>query len=112
MSKRKLVFSDAAKRAFGKLPKDAREDFAKALQDIMDDRKPSMEFKPLNNLGKNINGVIELIINGSPAYRVVYIAKFKGKVHLLHAFTKTTNGVDRRAMEVVVKRYKDIPKDG
>jgi phage-related protein len=112
MSKRELVLTDAAKRAFKKLPKDAQEDFAKALQDVMEDRKPGMDFKPLNNLGKNINGVIELIINGSPAFRVVYVAKFKDKVHLLHAFTKTTNGVDRKAMEVVVKRYKDIPKDG
>jgi len=110
MSTRKLVVTNAAKREFRKLPKGAQEDFAKALQDVMEDRRPGMEFKPLNNLGKSIKGVIELIINGSPAYRTVYVAKFKGEVHLLHAFTKTTNGVDKPAMEVVVKRYKEIKK--
>ena len=110
MNARKLVASDAAKRAFNKLPKDVQEDFAKALQDVVDGRKPSMEVKPLNHLGKNIKGVIELIINGSPAYRSVYVAKFNNTVYLLHAFTKTTDGVDRKAMDVVVKRYKEIPK--
>jgi|TARA_R110000744_G_scaffold62478_2_gene128986 phage-related protein len=110
MDTRKLVVSDAVKRAFNKLPKDVQEDFAKALQDVVNERKPSMVFKPLNDLGKNVKGVMELVINGSPAYRAVYLAKFNNKVYLLHAFTKTTNGVDRKAMDLVVKRYKEIPK--
>ncbi len=106
----KLQASKAAQRELNKLPKSAKEDFAKALFDVQQGRTPSMEFKPLNNLGKNIKGVIELIINGSPAYRTVYVAKFNNTVYLLHAFTKTTNGVDKKAMDVVVKRYKEIPK--
>lgn len=71
MITRKLVVTDAANRAFKKLPKGAQKDFAKALQDVMEDRRPGMEFKPLNNLGKGIKGVIELIINGSPAHRLI-----------------------------------------
>lgn len=110
MNTREIIVTDAARRAFKKLPKDIQEDFAKALQDVAEGRRPGMEFKPLSNLGKGIKGVIELIINGSPAYRSIYVAKFEGKVHLLHAFTKTTNGVDKPAMEVVVKRYKEIKK--
>jgi phage-related protein len=106
----KLELSDAALRAFKKLPKDVQKDSLKALQDVMDGRKPNMPFKALNNIGKNIKGVMELVINGSPAYRVVYVAKYNNIVYLLHAFTKTTNGVDKPAMEVVVKRYKDISK--
>lgn len=102
--------SEAALRAFKKLPKDVQEDFAKALNDVMAGRKPEMPMKALTSLGKGINGVVELIINGSPAYRVVYVAKFNNTVHLLHAFTKTTEGVDKPAMKVVVKRYKEIDK--
>ncbi len=102
--------SEAALRDFRKLPKPEQEDFAKALNDVLEGRKPSMPFKQLNGLGKNIKGVVELIINGSPAYRVVYVAKFNNTLYILHAFTKTTNGVDKKAMDVVVKRYKEIPK--
>lgn len=53
-------------------------------------------------------GVIELKENGSPAYRAVYCAKYLNTVYVLHAFTKTTNGVDRRAMEIVRQRYKEM----
>lgn len=102
--------SDASKRAFDALPKSEREDFANALRKILKGETSALKFKPLNNLGKNIKGVMELVINGSPAFRVVYVTKFNNTLYLLHAFTKTTNGVDRKAMDVVVKRYKEIPK--
>jgi len=57
-------------------------------------------------LHRNTHGVIELIENGSPAFRCVYCAKHGDKVYVLHAFTKTTNGVDKAAMETVKERYK------
>jgi len=98
----------ATKRAFNSLPKHIQERFAKALQDIIEGRTPLIKSKMLKNLDKSVKGVKELIINGSPAYRVVYVVKNGGTLHLLHAFTKTTNGVDKPAMEVVVKRYKEI----
>jgi len=75
--------SASALRAFKKLPEAEQQDFAKALQDVMEGRKPRMEFKPLNNIGRNIRGVVELIINGSPAYRTVYVAKYNNTVYLL-----------------------------
>jgi len=105
----KLQFiSKAAEREYKKdLPKDAQEDFAKAIQDVLDGRRPGMPFKTLKNLGK---GVVELIINGSPAYRVVYVAKYNNTLYILHSFSKTTQGVDLPAMKVVKTRYKDIPK--
>lgn len=53
-------------------------------------------------------GVIELIKNGSPAYQVVYCAKYSDTVYVLHSFTKTTNGVNRNAMETVKMRYKEM----
>ena len=102
--------SDAALKAFKKLPFAEKEDFAKALETVRKGGTPAMGLKPLTHLGKNIKGVIELIINGSPAYRVIYVAKYNNTVYILHAFTKTTNGVDRKEMDVVVKRYKEIPK--
>ncbi|MEL6710498.1 MAG: type II toxin-antitoxin system RelE/ParE family toxin, partial [Pseudomonadota bacterium] len=40
------------------------------------------------------------------AYRTVYVAKFSDAVYILHSFTKTTNGVDRKAMATAKKRYK------
>jgi phage-related protein len=53
-------------------------------------------------------GAIELIENGSPAYRAVYCAKYLDTVYILHAFTKTNNSVDKKAMDTASKRYKDM----
>ncbi len=53
-------------------------------------------------------GATELIINGSPANRCIYVAKFKDVVIVLHSFEKTTNGFDRQAMKTAKARYKEI----
>jgi phage-related protein len=102
--------SDAAAKAFNKLPLAEKQDFAKALEAVRKGETPALGLKHLTHLDKNTKGVIELIINGSPAYRVVYVAKYNNTVYILHAFTKTTSGVDRKEMAVVVKRYKEIPR--
>jgi len=51
---------------------------------------------------------IELIINGSPAFRCVYIAKFADIVVVLHSFVKKTNRSDRHAMQVAEERMKKL----
>jgi phage-related protein len=100
----------AAVKALKKLPKDVQEDFVTAIENIRDGRDPDMLFEHLNKLGKNVKGVIELKINGSPAYRMVYVAKFNNTLYMLHAFTKTSEKADKKALDTVVNRYKDIHK--
>ncbi|WP_369921370.1 type II toxin-antitoxin system RelE/ParE family toxin [Marinomonas polaris] len=96
----------AAKREFGKLPKDIQLLFATSLNAVAQDQDPLVNFKHIaDSVGK---GAIELIENGSPAYRAVYCAKFGDTIFLLHSFVKTTNGVDKKAMNTVKKRYKDM----
>ena len=53
-------------------------------------------------------GAIELIINGSPAFRCVYVAKYADMVVVLHSFVKTTNRSDRHAMQVAEDRLKEL----
>ncbi|EPM0511758.1 type II toxin-antitoxin system RelE/ParE family toxin [Pseudomonas plecoglossicida] len=57
-------------------------------------------------------GAIELIINGSPAFRCVYVAKFADMVVVLHSFVKTTNRPDRHAMQVAEEREARTEKNG
>ena len=57
------------------------------------------------NLG---DGVIQLKINGSPAYRCVYTMKQPGKVIVLHTFVKTTNGPDVKNVQLANKRAKKL----
>jgi phage-related protein len=106
MATKSIVYvNSAAKRAVRDLPADIATDFLNDLTFVAAGKDPRSDFKPLPSVGP---GVIELIENGSPAFRLMYCAKYLDTVYILHAFTKTTNGVDRAAMATVEKRYKEM----
>lgn len=104
---KKFAFvSEAAEREYKKLPEDIQDDFGKDLRRIQYGQEPELSIKHLTeSVG---NGAVELIINGSPAYRCVYIAKFAEAVIVLHAFVKTTNGTDKKAMKVAEGRLTEL----
>lgn len=86
------------------LPLEIKRQFGSDLNAVQQGEKPFSEFKDIaSSVG---TGAIELIENGSPAYRAVYCAKYEDTVYILHAFTKTTNGVDRQAMATAKDRHK------
>ncbi len=95
-----------AKRDFLALPEDMLDAFGSDINAVQQGLRPYSQFEDLSNtIGA---GVIELKQNGSPAFRVVYCAKYQNIVYVLAAFTKTTNGVDRPAMRTVAERYKEM----
>lgn len=98
--------NEQAKREFLDLPKEIKIQFGNDLNAIQQGKDPFSEIKHLTtSVG---TGAIELIENGSPAYRTVFVAKFNDTVYILHSFTKTTNGVDKKGMATAKKRYGDI----
>ncbi|MGQ7272262.1 type II toxin-antitoxin system RelE/ParE family toxin [Marinobacter nauticus] len=110
MKEKKFRFiNEGAKKAFLSLPKEIISQFGSDLNAVQQDERPFSEFKDISSsVGK---GAIELIENGSPAYRAVYCAKYLDTVYILHAFEKTTNGVDKPAMQVAKERYKEMMKE-
>jgi phage-related protein len=93
-------------KEFKALPSYIQARFALDLNAVCQGKKP---FSKVKSIGDSVGvGAIELIENGRPAYRTVYVAKFKEAVYVLHSFTKTTSGVDRKAMATAKKRYKDM----
>lgn len=107
MKKFRFVNS-ASRKCFGELPTDIQMQFANDLKRVQEGKQPLSDFKVLTGEWK---GVVELIENGSPAYRTVYCAKYLDTVYILHSFTKTTNGVDRKAMKTVGLRYRQMMED-
>src|SRR5262249_9017894 len=96
--------NEAARRDFLSLPKHIIQQFGADLQAVQNDMRPFSKFKQIQeSVGP---GAIELIENGSPAYRAVYCAKYLNTVFILHAFEKTTNGVDHKEMRTARERYK------
>ncbi len=104
---RKFAFvSAAAEREYKALPQDVQDDFGKDLRRIQYGQDPE---RPIKSLTESVGaGAIELIINGSPAFRCVYVAKFADMIVVLHSFVKTTNRSDRHAMQVAEDRMKEF----
>lgn len=102
---KKFAFINAkSEKEFKALPEEVKEQFATDLQAVREGKNP---FSAIKHLTESVGtGAIELIENGSPAYRTVYAAKFENTVFVLHSFTKTTNGVDKKAMNTAKGRYK------
>ncbi|USD35545.1 MULTISPECIES: type II toxin-antitoxin system RelE/ParE family toxin [Vibrio] len=97
-----------SKKEFDNFPDHIRLRFGNDLNAIAQGKAPFSKFKHItDSVGV---GAVELIENGRPAYRTVYVAKFGDTVWILHSFVKTTNGVDRKAMDTAKKRYKAMKK--
>jgi len=104
-SKKFAFVNDAAEREYKNLPDKIQDEFGKDLRRIQFDEEPRLPITHLDSVGA---GVIELRKNGSPAFRCIYVAKYLDAVVVLHAFAKTTNGVDRQAMNVAEQRLKEL----
>lgn len=98
--------SDAAEREYKEFSKEILQVFGTSLRAIQEGKRP---FIPTKNISESVGkGAIELIIQGSPAKRCVYVAKYENTVFVLHTFEKTTDGVDKQAMKVAKLRYKEL----
>ncbi|MBZ2192796.1 type II toxin-antitoxin system RelE/ParE family toxin [Pseudoalteromonas arctica] len=103
MKKFKFI-NNQSKKEFLALPDKIQKRFANDLNAICQNKEPFSKFK---HLKESVGiGAVELIENSRPAYRTIYVAKFADTVFILHSFTKTTNGVDKQAMDTARKRYK------
>lgn len=103
-SVRNIDIDDRVRKEMQKLPEWVRDAFLLDLDLVAIGQAPLSDVDHLTTAGK---GVIELKINGSPAYRCMYHMKTPGKVMVLHATVKTTNGSDKKLVELTKKRFKE-----
>lgn len=86
-------------------PQDARQDAGYALDQVQRGKQPS-DFKPMATVGK---GVEELRVwDDAGTYRVIYLARLKEAVYVLHAFQKKTRATSKRDIEIAKSRYTEL----
>jgi phage-related protein len=76
-------------RSFSKI---VRQQVGYELELVQDGLEPS-DWKPMPSVGP---GVCEIRVHGDGEHRVIYIAKFRHAVYVLHAFRKKANRTSRR----------------
>ena len=91
-----------------KFPQDARQDAGYQLEKVQRGEQPD-DFKPMPTIGK---GVEELRIwDESGTYRVIYTARLKDCVAVLHAFQKKTQATNPRDIELARTRWLALTKE-
>lgn len=91
-------------RAF---PKNVRQDIGHQLDRVQRGLRPT-DSKPMTVVGP---GAAEIRVQSEDgAYRVLYVAKFKDVIVILHCFNKKTQKTSARDLEIGRRRYEEARK--
>jgi len=91
-------------RAF---PADAKRELGYQLERVQDEREPA-DWKPMSSVGTGVNE-IRARIGG--AFRVIYVAKFREAIYVLHAFEKKSRKTVHRDIELARDRYRALIRE-
>jgi phage-related protein len=87
-------------------PKPIRENFGVALGEMQEGRTAALPVRPMPSIAA---GVFELKdADESKWYRLVYLARVKDTIFVLHCFTKNTARTDRRDLAIAEQRWKYV----
>jgi phage-related protein len=85
-------------------PDEARRAAGFELRAVQNGFEPS-DWKPMPAIGP---GAKEIRIHVLGEWRVIYVAKFRDAVYVLHAFHKKTQKTSRRDIDLARQRYGQI----
>jgi phage-related protein len=101
---RPLKFLGTAKDDLSAFPEGAKTRAGYELFMVQVGREPD-DWKPMPSVG---SGACEIRVRDrASAFRVVYVARFRNAVYVLHAFQKKSQKTSRRDIELARARYRD-----
>ena len=99
-----LIFVGSALEDLRDFPRAARREAGYQLDRVQQGKAPS-DWKPMSTIGA---GVREIRIHHEGQYRVIFVARVKGVVHVLHAFQKKTRKTRQQDIEMARRRLRQI----
>lgn len=103
-----IVFVGDSLKRLREFPEDARHDAGYQLDKVQRGHAPD-DFKPIASIG---NGVEEVRIwDDSGTYRVIYTARLRDAVYVLHAFQKKTQATPKHALDLARQRWAQVVKE-
>jgi phage-related protein len=105
---KKLLFLGDSLKRLREFNSKAKHDVGFQLDKVQRGEQPD-DFKPMPSIGK---GVEELRVwDDSGTYRVIYTARIKGAVYILHAFQKKSQATLKRDIELAKRRYDELVRE-
>ncbi len=99
-----IKFHGTSRKDLVAFPEKARHEAGYQLMQVQAGGDPD-DWRPMKNIGL---GVKEIRIHIGGQFRVVFVAKFKDAVHVLHAFQKKAQKTTTRDIEIARNRYNQI----
>ena len=98
---------DSLKR-LREFPKDARQDAGYQIDRVQRGDQP-VDFKPMPSIGRGVEEI--RIRDQSGSYRVIYTARFRDTIYVLHAFQKKTQTTAKSDIELARGRFERLAQE-
>ena len=85
-------------------PDEARRAAGFELRAVQNGLEPC-DWKPMQVIGRGVNEILILFWGG---WRVIYVARLRDAVYVLHAFQKKTRKTSRHDIDLARQRYRQI----
>lgn len=102
-----IRFLGNALKCLRDFPEDARQDAGYQLDKVQRGSQPD-DFKPMPSIGKGVEEI--RIWDDAGTYRVIYTARLKNEVVVLHAFQKKTQATSRHDLDLAKERFAQLMK--
>jgi len=103
-----IVFVGDSLKRLREFPEDARHDAGYQLDKVQRGQTPD-DCKPMPAIGKGVEEI--RILDDSGTYRVIYTARLRDAVYVLHAFQKKTQATSKRDADVARQRLAQVLKE-
>ena len=99
-----LEFLGSSQEEIRKFPAETRRDDGFQLHFVQMGQEPS-DWKSMKTVG---SGAMEIRIHKEGEWRIIYVARFRSKVYVLHAFEKKTGKTRQSDLNLARQRYKEV----
>jgi phage-related protein len=103
-----IVFVGDSLKRLREFPDDVRQDAGYQLDKVQRGQSPD-DGKPMPAIGKGVQEV--RLWDESGTYRVIFTARLREAVYVLHAFQKKTQSTSKRDLDVARDRLSQIIKE-
>jgi phage-related protein len=101
-----IAWEGDSKDVLSRFPVEVKSTLGFSLRQIQNGRLPRCEHRPMASVGK---GVWELKdADARTWYRMVYVARVRNTIHVLHCFEKDSRKTDRRDIETARARLSEV----
>lgn len=103
-----VVFVGDSLKRLREFPEDVRHDAGYQLDKVQRGQTPD-DCKPMPSIGKGVEEI--RIWDDSGTYRVIYTARLRDAVYVLHAFQKKTQATSKRDVDIARQRLAQVMKE-